>query len=71
MRAAVASGLQRSDAPDGDAAAEAVRRSVRQLAVRLGCGGLMARESGDRPEAVMDRMGLDLAACRRDACQLR
>jgi hypothetical protein len=44
---------------------------VRQLAVRRGCGGLMARESGDRPEAAADRMGLDLAACRRDACQLR
>jgi len=43
---------------------------VRQLAVR-GCGGLMTRESGDHPEAAMDRMGLDLAAGRPDACQLR
>jgi hypothetical protein len=31
----------------------------------------MARESGDRPEAAMDRMGLDLAACRRDACRVQ
>jgi len=30
----------------------------------------MARESGDRPEAAMDRMGLNPAACRRDASQL-
>ena len=43
---------------------------MRQLTVRLGCGALMARESGDRPEAATDRMGLDLAACWRDACQL-
>ena len=37
---------------------------MRQLALRLGCGGLMARESGERPEVAMDRIGLDLAACR-------
>jgi hypothetical protein len=36
-----------------------------------GCGGLMAWEFGDHPEATMARMGLDLAACGRDACQLR
>ena len=69
-RAAVASRLQRPDAPVGDAVAEAVRRSVRQFGVR-GCAGLMAREFGDHPEAAVDRMRLDLAACRRDACQLR
>ena len=69
-RAAAAPGLQRSDAPGGDAAGEARRRSVRQLAVRLGCGALIARESGDCPEAAMDRMGLNPAACRRDASQL-
>jgi len=50
--------------------AEAVKRSIRQLAVRRGCVGLMAREFGDHPEAVMDRRRLDLAAYRRDACQL-
>jgi hypothetical protein len=49
------SGLQRSDAPDGDVVAEAVIRSVRQFGVR-GCAGLMAQEFGDHPEAAMDRM---------------
>ena len=57
-RAAVASRLQRSDAPTRDAVAEAVRRSVRQFGVR-GCAGLMAREFGDHSEAAMDRMRLD------------
>jgi len=47
-RAAVASRLQRSDAPTGDGVAKAVRRSVRQLAVR-GCAGLRAREFGGHP----------------------
>jgi hypothetical protein len=70
-RAAVASRLQRSDAPGGDAVPEAVRRSVRQLGVRRCCTGLMAREVGDHPEAAMDRMRLDPAACRRDTCELR
>ena len=37
-RAAVASRLQRSDAPTGDAVAEAVRRSVRQFGVSTGSG---------------------------------
>lgn len=50
-----ASGLQRSDDPDGDAVAEATRRAVRQFGVR-GCVGLMAQEFGDHPEAAMDRM---------------
>ena len=50
-----ASGLQRSDAPTGEAMAEAVSRTVRQYGVR-GCAGLMAQEFGDHPEAAMDRM---------------
>ena len=70
-RAAVASRLQRSDVPGGDAVAAAGRRSVRQLGVHRGCAGLMAREFDDHPEAAMDRMRLDPAACRRAACQLR
>jgi hypothetical protein len=49
------SGLQRSDAPDGDAVAQAVTRAVRQFGVR-GCVGLMAQEFGDHPEAAVDRM---------------
>ncbi len=49
------SGLQRSDAPSGDAVAEAARRAVRQFGVR-GCVGLMAQEFGDHPEAAVDRM---------------
>jgi L-fucose isomerase-like protein len=50
-----ASGLQRSDAPTGEAMAEAVSRTVRQYGVR-GCAGLMAQEFGDHPEAAMERM---------------
>jgi hypothetical protein len=50
-----ASGLQQSDAPTGDAVAEAVRRTVRRFGVR-GCEGRMAQEFGDHPEAAMDRM---------------
>ena len=50
-----ASGLQRSDGPNGDAAAEAASRAVRQFGVR-GCVGLMAQEFGDHPEAAIDRM---------------
>jgi hypothetical protein len=49
------SGLQRSDAPTGDAVAEAASRTVRQFGAR-GCIGLMAQEFGDHPEAAMDRM---------------
>ena len=49
------SGLQRSDAPTGEAAAEAVSRVVQQLGVR-GCAGRMAQEFGDHPEAAMARM---------------
>jgi hypothetical protein len=51
-----ASWLQQSDAPTGDAVAEAVQRTVRQFGVR-GCEGRMAQEFGDHPEAAMDRMG--------------
>ena len=50
-----ASGLQRSDAPAGEAVAEAVRRTVRQLGI-CGCQGRMAQEFGDHPETAMDRM---------------
>ena len=50
-----ASGLQRSDAPTGDAVAEAVSRTVRQFGVR-GCAALMAQEFGDHPETAIDRM---------------
>jgi hypothetical protein len=50
-----ASGLQQSDAPTGEAVAEAVQRTVRQFGVR-GCEGRMAQEFGDHPEAAMDRM---------------
>jgi hypothetical protein len=50
-----ASGLQQSDAPTGDAVAEAVQRTVRRFGVR-GCEGRMAQEFGDHPEAAMDRM---------------
>jgi hypothetical protein len=49
------SGLQRSDAPDGDAVTEAVRRAIRRFGVR-GCEGRMAQEFGDHPDAAMDRM---------------
>ena len=50
-----ASGLQQSDAPTGEAIAEAAQRTVRQFGVR-GCEGRMAQEFGDHPEAAMDRM---------------
>jgi hypothetical protein len=49
------SGLQRSDAPAGDAVAEAVRRTVRRFGVG-GCEARMAQEFGDYPETAMDRM---------------
>ena len=50
-----ASGLQRSDALNGDAVAEAVRQTVRQFGIR-GCAARMAQEFGDHPEAAIDRM---------------
>jgi hypothetical protein len=49
------SGLQRSDAPTGDAVADAVQRAVRRFGVG-GCEGRMAQEFGDHPEAATDRM---------------
>jgi hypothetical protein len=56
QRAALfASELQQSDAPTGQAVAEAVRRTVRRFGVG-GCEGRMAQEFGDHPEAAMDRM---------------
>ena len=50
-----ASELQRSDAPTGEAVAEAVWRTIGQFGVR-GCEGRMAQEFGDHPEAAVDRM---------------
>jgi len=50
-----ASELQRSDAPTGEAVAEAVWRTIRQFGAR-GCEGRMAQEFGDHPEAAADRM---------------
>ncbi len=50
-----ASGLQRSEAPSGDAVAEAVSRTVRQIGLR-GCAAVMAQEFGDHPETATDRM---------------
>jgi hypothetical protein len=50
-----ASGLQPSDAPTGEAVAEAIGRAVRQFGIR-GCADRMAQEFGDHPEAAMDRM---------------
>jgi hypothetical protein len=49
------SGLQRSDAPTGEAVAEVISRTVRQFGVR-GCASRMAQEFGDHPEAALDRM---------------
>ena len=50
-----ASGLQRSDAPDGHDVSEVVTRAVRRFGIR-GCAGLMAQEFGDHPEAAAARM---------------
>jgi len=50
-----ASGLQRSDAPTSEAAAEVISRTVRQLGIH-GCASRMAQEFGDHPEAARDRM---------------
>lgn len=47
--------LQQSDAPTGDAVAQAVQQTVRRFGVR-GCEGRMAQEFGDHPEAAVDRM---------------
>jgi hypothetical protein len=49
------SGLQRSDAPTGEAVADMISSAVRQFGVR-GCAGRMAQEFGDHPDAARDRM---------------
>jgi hypothetical protein len=50
-----ASGLQRSDTPDAEVVAEAIRATVRQFGTR-GCAGRMAQEFGDHPEEAGERM---------------
>ena len=50
-----ASGLQRSDAPTAEMAAEAVQQSVRRFGIR-GCVSRMAQEFGDHPDAAAERM---------------
>jgi hypothetical protein len=50
-----ASRLQPSDAPAGDAVAEAISWAVRQFGAR-GCAARMAQEFGDHPEIAVDRM---------------
>jgi hypothetical protein len=50
-----ASGLQRSERPTAQAAAEAISRAVRQFGIR-GCASRMAQEFGDHPQAAAERM---------------
>jgi hypothetical protein len=50
-----ASRLQRSDAPDAEVVAAAIRATVRQFGTR-GCTCQMAQEFGDHPEAAAERM---------------
>jgi hypothetical protein len=50
-----ASALQRSDAPDAEVVAEAIRATVRRFGTR-GCAGWMAQEFGDHPEEAAERM---------------
>ncbi len=50
-----ASGLQGSERPNTEAAAEAISRAVRQFGIR-GCASRMAQEFGDHPEAAAERM---------------
>jgi len=50
-----ASELQRSDAPDPEALAEVIRRTVRRFGI-AGCASRMAQEFGDHPEAAAHRM---------------
>ena len=54
-QALFASGLQRSDAPDADRVAEAIRATVRRFGIG-GCASRMAQEFGDHPEAAAERM---------------
>ena len=50
-----ASGLQRSDAPTADMAAEAINGSIRRFGID-GCASRMAQEFGDHPDAAAERM---------------
>jgi hypothetical protein len=50
-----ASGLQPSDAPTAETAAQAINRAIRRLGVR-GCVARMAQEFGDHPDAAAMRM---------------
>jgi hypothetical protein len=50
-----ASGIQRSDAPTAEMAAEAITATVRQFGIH-GCARRMAQEFGDHPEAAAERM---------------
>jgi hypothetical protein len=50
-----ASGLQRSDAPTAEMAAEAVTATVAAVGIE-GCVGRMAQEFGDHPDAAAERM---------------
>jgi hypothetical protein len=53
--AVFASGLQISDAPTAEMAAEAAKATVRQFGIR-GCVSRMAQEFGDHPDAAAERM---------------
>jgi hypothetical protein len=50
-----ASGLQRSDAPTAEMAAEAIQGSTRRFGIG-GCASRMAQEFGDHPDAAAERM---------------
>jgi hypothetical protein len=50
-----ASGLQRSDAPTAEMAAEAINGSMRRFGTG-GCASRMAQEFGDHPDAAAERM---------------
>ena len=50
-----ASGLQPSEAPTAETAAQAINRAIQRLGVR-GCVARMAQEFGDHPDAAAARM---------------
>jgi hypothetical protein len=50
-----ASGLQPSDAPTAEVAAEAIAATMRRFGSQ-GCAGRMAQEFGDHPDAAAERM---------------
>jgi hypothetical protein len=50
-----ASGLQPSDAPTAEAAAQAINRAIRRFG-NHGCVARMAQEFGDHPDAAAARM---------------